>query len=63
MNNRREIIRERQVKLKGKLIDAIDNYCIENEYDISYVEIQQVLINLMNEYNSFPFKELMNSKE
>jgi hypothetical protein len=55
--------RKRISKLKIAIDKAIDEICEEEEYDITYTEINAAMLECMKGHNSFELKELMNSDD
>jgi hypothetical protein len=52
------LVRKRVIKLSTAIQDAIDKICEEENYEITYSEINAVMIATVKDYNSFELREL-----
>jgi hypothetical protein len=58
MNRKQEQVRKNLLKLRSEITNSIDKICEESEFEITYMEIHQALIDTMNEYNRHPLKSI-----
>lgn len=63
ITNKEQLIRVRQNKLKGVISDAIDNFCREENHQITYTEITSALIDTLKSYQSYELINLINDEE
>ena len=52
------LVRKRVIKLSTAIQEAIDKICEEDNYEITYAEINAAMITTMKDYNSFELREL-----
>jgi hypothetical protein len=58
MSRKQEQVRKNLMKLRSQITDTIDKICEESEFEITYMEIHQALIDTMNDYNRHPLKSI-----
>ena len=52
------LVRKRVIKLSTAIQEAIDKICEEDNYEITYAEINAAMITIMTDYNNFELREL-----
>jgi hypothetical protein len=57
------LVRKRVLKLSTAIQEAIDKICEEENYEITYAEINAAMIATMKDYNSFELRELWNETD
>lgn len=61
MKNKRQILAtKRKVKLSHAIQEAIDKVCEEENFEITYAEINAAIIDILKSNNSFELREICN---
>jgi len=58
LNERQTLAKKRVGKISTAIQEAIDKICEEENFDISYVEINAAVIDVLKSNNSFELREL-----
>jgi hypothetical protein len=52
------LVRKKVIKLSTAIQEVIDKICDEDNYEITYAEINAAMITIMTDYNNFELREL-----
>ena len=63
LNERQTIARKRVGKISMTIQEAIDKICEEENFEISYAEINAAIIDVLKSNNSFELRELWQPSE
>ena len=58
LNERQTLARKRVGKISTAILEAIDKICEEENFEITYAEINAAVINVLKSNNSFELREL-----
>lgn len=59
INKKQTLIRNRINELSAEIIKAIDSVCEQNNFEITYVEINAALLQVLKSNNNYEIKELV----
>jgi hypothetical protein len=63
LNERQTLTRKRVGKISMAIQEAIDKICKEENFEITYAEINDAVIDVLKSNNSFELRELWQSSE
>lgn len=59
INKKQTLVRNRINELSAEIIKAIDGVCEQNNFEITYVEINAALLQVLKSNNNYEIKELI----
>lgn len=63
INERQTLARKRITKISFAVQEAVDKICQEENFDITYSEINCALLEVLKSFNGFELKELFKESE